>query len=239
MQKAFLWRGVASKRPGHVWLLLRKPREAEVEGGDWGAFLFEVNSEGKQNQKKRLQGGRPGRLPLHVLLRLPRERRKQSCVRGALQFKVFSKECRNEKMSASGWGRKQRLLPNNPPNAQKRGAKRFPPPSPDPSQDLREGGSVRGKPIGTNFGSPMTINDPPACAGPWAPQGEPKTLRKLGGGNGVNEKPNFAPMGLPRTPPPSRRARHEAEACHSHPGPLNYAMCCKGAPFQLSLQPYK
>ena len=202
MQKAFLWRGVASKRPGHVWLLLRKPREAEVEGGDRGAL----------NQKKRLQGGRPGRLPLHVLLRLPRERRKQSCVRGALQFKVFSKECRNEKMSASGWGRKQRLLPNNPPNAQKRGAKRFPPPSPDPSQDLREGGSVRGKPIGTDLGLPMTRNDPPACTGSWAPQGKPKTLRKLGGADGVKDKPKFVPMGLLRMLPPSRTAREAAEA---------------------------
>ena len=46
---------MARKRPGNLWLVLRKPREAEVEGRDWGAFLFEVNYEGKDPKKN---GGR-------------------------------------------------------------------------------------------------------------------------------------------------------------------------------------
>ena len=83
-------------------------------------------------------------------------------------------------------------------NANKRGAKRFPPPSPDPSQDLREGGNVRGKPIGTNFGLPMTINDPPACTGPRA-------LCKLGGGVCWHGKLKSDPWACPaRFPPPEK-----------------------------------
>ncbi len=113
---------------------------------------------------------------------------------------------KTKKIPCGGMG-SNACCPAPPPNGQRRGAERFPPPSPDPSQDLREGGSVRGKPIGTNFGLSMTINDPPACTGSWAPQGKPKTLSKLGGADDVKIKPKFVPMSLLRVPPPSRRAR--------------------------------
>ena len=109
VHKAFLWKGAAEIHPLNLWALLEKPSEAEAEGGERGAFLFEVNGEGKQNKKKSRQGGWPGRLPLQTLLRKAQERLKQSCV-------------------SEVW-----RMETGPPNAPRRGAKRFPPPSPDPN----------------------------------------------------------------------------------------------------------
>jgi len=119
------------------------------------------------------------------------------------QFEAFSKKGQKLKKSISGEIGSNACCPRTPPQMLKgEGEKTLPPSLPRPDQDLREGGSVRGKPIGTDFSLPMTINDPPACTGSWAPQWKPKTLCKLEGVDSVKDQPKSVPMGLPRTPPP-------------------------------------
>ena len=130
VHKAFLWKGAAEIHPLNLWALLEKPSEAEAEGGERGAFLFEVNGEGKQNKKKSRQGGWPGRLPLQTLLRKSQERLKQSCVSEVWRMETFSKKGDDLKKSSFRVIRKNACCPTGPPNAPRRGAKRFPPPSP-------------------------------------------------------------------------------------------------------------
>ena len=129
VHKAFLWKGAAEIHPLNLWALLEKPSEAEAEGGERGAFLFEVNGEGKQNKKKSRQGGWPGRLPLQTLLRKAQERLKQSCVSEVWRMETFSKKGDDLKKSSFRVIRKNACCPTGPPNAPRREAKRFPPPS--------------------------------------------------------------------------------------------------------------
>ena len=71
---------------------------------------------------------------------------------------------------------------------------------------LREGGSVRSKPIGANIGLSLTLSAPPSLrrvlGSPCGAQGPVQA----GGSFIVMGKPKSVPMGLPRTLPPSRRS---------------------------------
>ena len=74
------------------------------------------------------------------------------------------------------------------------------------SRALREGGGVRGKPIGTNFGLSLKLSAPPSLRRVLGfPCGAQDPVQ-AGGSFVVMDKPKSVPMGLPRTLPPSRRS---------------------------------
>ena len=71
---------------------------------------------------------------------------------------------------------------------------------------LREGGSVRSKPISANLGLSLKLSAPPSLRRVSGfPCGAQDPVQ-AGGSFIVMGKPKFVPMGLPRTLPPSRRS---------------------------------
>jgi hypothetical protein len=233
-----LWRGVAQIRPRHLWPLLRKPSEAEVEGCEWGAFLSKGNREGQQNQKKMATGGSARTPPLHALLRKPREPRSQVSFQELCPWERVLKKDQNKKIKV--WViENDACCPEGPPAAPRRGgAKRFPLPPPTQAKTFGRGKRT-GQAHRYKFRLTHDNKRPPSLRRVLGSTREAEDPAQAGGCRKVKDKPTFAPMGLLRTHPSSQTSRHAAQTCHSRVGPPNHGVCGKGGPCQVCAQPYK